>query len=62
MTFTLAMVENPRIWKRAQAEIDAVVGLERLPEFSDRSSLPYVEAIMRETLRWKPLVPLGPRL
>ncbi|KIK95912.1 hypothetical protein PAXRUDRAFT_826541 [Paxillus rubicundulus Ve08.2h10] len=57
--FTLAMVENPRVWKRAQAEIDSVIGMDRLPEFDDRSSLPYVEAILRETMRWQPVVPLS---
>ena len=59
MSFTLAMVENPHIWKRAQAEIDAVLGLDKLPEFEDRQSLPYVDAIVRETYRWKPVAPLG---
>ncbi|KAH7884320.1 cytochrome P450 [Phlebopus sp. FC_14] len=59
MTFTLAMVMNPRVWKRAQVEIDAVVGTGRLPEYDDRPSLPYIDAIMRETLRWQPSVPLG---
>ncbi|KAG6372163.1 cytochrome P450 [Boletus reticuloceps] len=58
-TFTLAMVKNPRIWKRAQAEIDTIVGADSLPEFGDRSSLPYADAILRETLRWQPPVPLG---
>ncbi|KIJ12560.1 hypothetical protein PAXINDRAFT_14641 [Paxillus involutus ATCC 200175] len=58
MTFTLAMVENPHAWKRAQAEIDAVLGMNRLPEYEDRPSLPYVEAILRETMRWQPVVPL----
>ncbi|KAG6374677.1 cytochrome P450 [Boletus reticuloceps] len=58
-TFTLAMVKNPRIWKSAQAEIDTIVGIDRLPEFGDRSSLPYVNAILRETLRWQPPGPLG---
>ena len=47
MMFTLAMIENPHVWKRAQAENDAVVGTGRLPEFDDRPSLPYVDAIMR---------------
>lgn len=59
MVFTLAMVLNPRVWKRAQAEIDAVVGTDRLPDFGDRPTLPYVDAIIRETLRWRPVVPLG---
>jgi cytochrome P450 len=59
MMFTLAMVQNPHVWKRAQAEIDAVLGMDRLPDFEDRPSLPYVEAILRETMRWQPVVPLG---
>ncbi|KAF8842616.1 cytochrome P450 [Paxillus ammoniavirescens] len=58
MTFTLAMVQNPQVWKRAQAEIDAVIGMDRLLDFDDRSSLPYVEAILRETMRWQPVAPL----
>ena len=53
------MVKNPRIWKRAQTEIDAFVGTDRLPEFDDRSSLSYVDAIVRETMRWQPPGPLG---
>ena len=59
MTFMLAMVEHPRVWKRAQAEIDAVVGTDRLPEFDDGPSLPYVDAIIREVLRWRPVLPLS---
>jgi hypothetical protein len=59
MVFILAMVLNPHIARRAQEEIDSVVGRDRLPDFDDRTSLPYVEAIMRETMRWEPLVPLG---
>ncbi|KIJ14780.1 hypothetical protein PAXINDRAFT_12350 [Paxillus involutus ATCC 200175] len=58
-SFTLAMVENPHVWKRAQAEIDAVVGMGRLPDFGDRPSLPYVDAVLREILRWQPVGPLG---
>ncbi|KIJ12556.1 hypothetical protein PAXINDRAFT_14634 [Paxillus involutus ATCC 200175] len=59
IAFTLAMVENPHVWKRAQAEIDSVIEIDRLPEFDDRTSLPYVEAILGETMRWQPVVPLG---
>jgi len=47
------------VWKRAQAEIDAVVGTDRLPEFDDRPSLQYVDAITREVFRWKPFSPSG---
>jgi len=59
MTFTLAMVENPRVWKRAQADINAIVGLDRLPEFNDRPHLPYIDAVIREAMRWMPVGPLG---
>ncbi|KAH7913512.1 cytochrome P450 [Hygrophoropsis aurantiaca] len=57
--FLLAMVLYPEVQQRAQAEIDAVVGDERLPNFDDRAALPYVEAICREVLRWNPVVPLS---
>ncbi|KAK7032333.1 hypothetical protein VNI00_013292 [Paramarasmius palmivorus] len=59
LTFVLAMVSHPEVQARAQAEIDSVVGSERLPDFSDRDKLPYVEAILAETLRWHPTVPLS---
>ncbi|KAF9244242.1 cytochrome P450 [Melanogaster broomeanus] len=49
---------NPEVQKRAQAEIDDVVGMDRLPNFDDRPSLPYVEAVLRETMRMYPIVPL----
>lgn len=55
----LAMVMYPEMQKRAQAEIDAVVGQERLPLFSDRDDLPYVDAMLREIIRFGPPVPLG---
>ncbi|KAG7089560.1 hypothetical protein E1B28_011232 [Marasmius oreades] len=56
----LAMALHPEAQKRAQRELDTVVGKDRLPSFTtDRSNLPYVEAVLRETLRWSPSVPLG---
>ncbi|KAG9318319.1 cytochrome P450 [Chiua virens] len=57
--FMLAMLQHPEVQKRAQAEIDAVVGTNQLPDFDDRSNLPYVEAILLETLRLHPVSPLG---
>ncbi|KAG1879039.1 cytochrome P450 [Suillus subluteus] len=59
MVFVLAMVLYPDIQKRAQAEIDSVIGRDRLPTFEDRASLPYIDAVMRETFRWQPVAPLG---
>ena len=59
MVFVLAMVLYPDVQKCAHAEIDSVIGKYRLPAFEDRASLPYVGAIIREVLRWEPIVPLG---
>ncbi|TBU28897.1 cytochrome P450 [Dichomitus squalens] len=58
-TFILAMVLHPHVLRKAQEEIDRVVGPNRLPDFDDRESLPYIEAIFAEVLRWRPVVPLG---
>jgi hypothetical protein len=55
----LAMTLSPDAQKKAQAEIDAVVGSDRLPSFADRDSLPYVEALTKEILRWNAVVPTG---
>jgi len=55
----LAMVVYPETQRKAQAELDAVVGNGRLPDFSDRDSLPYTEAFFREVLRWAPVTPLA---
>lgn len=52
------MTLYPEIQKRAQAEIDTVVGSDRLPTLDDWDSLPYVNAICDEVLRWQPVAPL----
>lgn len=49
----------PTAQKNAQAEIDTVVGSGRLPTFSDRKFLPYVDALVKEVFRWHIVVPLG---
>ncbi|KAG1858341.1 cytochrome P450 [Suillus tomentosus] len=48
----LAMTLFPDVQKKAQDEIDAVVGSDRLPSFADRDSLPYIEALTKEIQRW----------
>ena len=53
------MTLNPAVQKKAQAEVDAVIGRERLLTFDDRDRLPYVEALCTELLRWIPVAPLG---
>ncbi|KAG7085591.1 hypothetical protein E1B28_003142 [Marasmius oreades] len=57
LSFILAMVLNPRIQARAQKELDEITGSARLPEFADRENLPYIHAILLETLRWNPVTP-----
>nr|ANC28041.1 cytochrome P450 [Polyporus umbellatus] len=58
-TFVLAMVLYPDVQKKAQEEIDRVVGSDRLPDFEDRDNLPYVEGVFKEVFRWNATVPLG---
>jgi cytochrome P450 len=58
-----AVTLHPETQAKAQAELDTVIGRSRLPEFRDRDSLPYVDALLKETLRWQVLSPVGkPRL
>ncbi|KAG2139355.1 cytochrome P450, partial [Suillus clintonianus] len=45
--------------RKAQEEIDCVVGADRLPTYKDRDSLPYIEALICELLCWHPSVPMG---
>ena len=55
----LALVVFPHVQRRAQAELDAVVGRDRLPTFDDRPRLPYIEALCKELMRWHLVSPLG---
>ncbi|KAI9457948.1 cytochrome P450 [Lactarius psammicola] len=55
----LAMIAYPEVQKRAQAELDEVVGSARPPTFADLPSLPYIRALVKETLRWSLTIPLG---
>ncbi|KAG6827337.1 hypothetical protein H0H92_012186 [Tricholoma furcatifolium] len=58
-TFILACVRYPDWTARAQKEIDDVLGVDRLPSFKDRVSLPFIEAVVWETLRWLPAARVG---
>ncbi|RXW22176.1 hypothetical protein EST38_g3685 [Candolleomyces aberdarensis] len=55
----LGLLEYPEVLKKAQAQIDTVVKPGHLPEFEDEPSLPYITAIVNETLRWRDVVPIS---
>ncbi|RPD77315.1 cytochrome P450 [Lentinus tigrinus ALCF2SS1-7] len=57
-SFILAMLLYPAVQERARSEVEKVLGTHRLPTFDDFGSIPYVDALIRETLRWHPIVPL----
>ncbi|KAI0312135.1 cytochrome P450 [Amylostereum chailletii] len=59
INFFLAMTLYPDVQRRAQQELDDVIGRDRLPTFEDREQLPYINCIVKETLRWKAVSPLG---
>jgi cytochrome P450 len=58
--FTLAMLLFPEVQKKAQEEIDSVIGANpsRLPQFADEERLPYVSAVAKELMRWYTVVPI----
>jgi Cytochrome P450 len=58
-TFFLAMVLFPEAQRKAQKELDEVIGSTRLPDFEDRVNLPYINALCKEVMRWHPIIPLG---
>ncbi|KAF9557515.1 cytochrome P450 [Agrocybe pediades] len=57
--FFAAMLCYPEVQKRAQAEVDRVLRGRLLPEFTDEDDMPYVGAVIKELLRWKPIAPLA---
>ncbi|KAI5121901.1 hypothetical protein M0805_000230, partial [Coniferiporia weirii] len=59
VTFCLAMVLYPDVQRRAQEELNRVVGKDNLPTMEDKKNLPYINAICSESLRWQPVLPFG---
>ncbi|TFY50489.1 hypothetical protein EVG20_g11487, partial [Dentipellis fragilis] len=57
--FLIAMLLYPEVQQRAQDEIDTVVGRSRAPNFADFDQLPYIQAVVKELLRWRSPVLLG---
>ncbi|KAJ7454223.1 cytochrome P450 monooxygenase [Mycena latifolia] len=53
-SFVLGMITCPDVQARAHAELDAALGKDRLPDFNDMDELPYIQAIVKEVMRWNP--------
>ena len=49
----------PKVQAKAAEEIEHVIGHDRLPTLEDIDSLPYLEALWKETLRWSPPFPIS---
>lgn len=56
----LALITHPQVAKTAQAELDSLLPATlRSPTFADQEKLPYIRALIQETARWRPAIPLG---
>lgn len=49
----------PSVQKKLHVELDKIVGPDRLPAFGDQESMPYLHAVLLETLRWNPIASVG---
>ncbi|ESK87137.1 cytochrome p450 [Moniliophthora roreri MCA 2997] len=55
----VAMIAFPEAQHKAQEELDTVVGRGRIPTLQDMENLPYMRAVVKEVLRWRPPGPMG---
>lgn len=53
------MLLFPSVMKKAQEEIDSVIGRDQQPDFHDYADLPYTRAVVNEVQRWRPILPLA---
>lgn len=58
-TAFLGLITHPSVLSRAYSELASVIGSSRLPTFTDSPNLPYINALVKETLRWRPVAVLG---
>jgi cytochrome P450 len=59
MMFFIAMILFPDVQKKAQEELDRVIGTTRFPNVADRDQLDYVGRVVQEVFRWGPVTPIG---
>ena len=55
----MCMILNPLVQKKAQEELDSVIGTRKLPTIEDQAQLPYLRAVVAEVYRFCPATPLG---
>jgi len=55
----VGLLSNPEAIERCHEELDRVIGDDRTPTFEDLAKLPYIWAVVKETMRWRPTTKLG---
>ena len=55
----LGLLDKPEVLRKAQRELDSILKPGHLPHFDDEPALPYITAIVKETLRWRDVAPIG---
>ena len=58
-TLFAVLANYPEVQRRAQEEVDAAIGHERLPKVADLPDLVYLQALVKELLRWHSVLPMG---
>lgn len=53
------MITHQSVQEKAQAEVDRVIGVDTLPTFKHRDQLPYIDALIKECMRWGVILPMG---
>ena len=59
LAFIKVMTCHPEVQRKAQAQIDAVFGEDRSPQWSDYDKLPYIMQVVKESMRYRPIGGLG---
>ncbi|CAE6429628.1 hypothetical protein ACGC1H_000900 [Rhizoctonia solani] len=59
LTCILALIYDTSAQDRARQEIDALYDEDTLPSWADEQSMPYVRAVIKEVLRWRPPLPIS---
>ncbi|KAJ1299779.1 hypothetical protein OPQ81_011995 [Rhizoctonia solani] len=59
LNFIAAMTLYPGVQEKAQKELDSVLGSGVMPTIADRERLPYINNVILELFRWRPVLPIG---